>query len=290
MLLAFRERTGCALTYRRLVRLLLVLLVSAFLTSGTRSRAQDSSSNNGPSWIGKGEPIEVLSDTKGFNIKPYVKEVAARVKAVWFPLIPNTVRAPIMDQGHVSIQFRLMKDGHIEGVKYCETSGNESLDRAAYGALKGASPLPPLPVELGPFVELRFHFYYNESSGEVEDRAKGSRCVTAEVEPAEEAPGKVTLIEKPSLIVSPGSIQLAPGAKTRFYAKTYGLVNSAVTWSVQGSGCEGVACGLISPEGSYTAPDKIPNPPTVTVIATSKVTPTNSASATVAIAARDHAP
>ena len=41
-------------------------------------------------------------------------------------------------------------------------SGDVSLDRAAWGGITGASPYPPLPKEFkGPFLELRFGFYYN---------------------------------------------------------------------------------------------------------------------------------
>src|SRR5208337_4338103 len=41
------------------------------------------------------------------------------------------------------------------------------------------------------------------------------------------------------------------------------------TWPVR----SGSACGSISSDGLYTAPDKVPNPAAITVIATSTVTP-----------------
>jgi len=276
-----------ALTRGRVTRWLVVFGVAASLVSGATSRGQDSSSNAGPWWIGRHGPIEVLSDTKGFNLKPYVKEIVAKMRTTWITLAPNTVRAPLNEQGHVSIEFRLMKDGHIEDVKYHESSGNEGLDRAAYGAIMGSGPMPPLPAEFQcQFVELRFHFYYNQRPGETEERGPDDRvvpCVTGKVD-AEEAQNKVTVTEKVPIVVSPSSSRLAPGAKTRFSAKIFGLVNSAVTWSVRGSGCEASTCGVISSEGLYTAPDKIPNPPAVRVIASSTVTPTNSASSMVTIA------
>jgi len=258
------------------------------LTSG-RSGGQDGSLPAKPGGNDSHGPVELLSDTKGFNMKPYLKDLVARVRTTWFMLIPNTVRAPILAQGHLSIDFRLMKDGHIEEIKYHEKSGNESLDRAAYGAITGSSPMAPLPAEFQcQFVRIRFYFYYNQSPGDIKERSLDDQvlpCVTSKVELADEAPSKVTPLEKIPLVVAPTSIQLAPGAKARFYAKIYGLVDSAVAWSVRGSGCERSACGIISSDGLYTAPDNIPNPPVVTVIATSIVTPTNSASSTITIAA-----
>ena len=276
-----------ALTRGRPTRWIAVFGVAISLMFGAASRGQDRSANAGPWWIDRHGPIEVLSDTKGFNLKPYLKEVVAKMRTTWITLAPNTVRAPVNEQGHVSIEFRLMKDGHIEDVKYHESSGNEGLDRAAYGAIMGSGPMPPLPAEFQcQFVKLRFHFYYNQSPGETEERGPDDRvvpCVTGKVEP-EEAQNKVTITKKVSMVVSPSSIRLAPGAKARFSAKIFGLVDSAVTWSVRGSGCEASTCGVISSEGLYTAPDKIPNPPAVRVVATSTVTPTNSASSTVTIA------
>jgi hypothetical protein len=41
-------------------------------------------------------------------------------------------------------------------------SGDIGLDRAAWGGITGASPYPPLPAEFtGPYLELRFGFFYN---------------------------------------------------------------------------------------------------------------------------------
>jgi TonB family protein len=248
------------------------------------SHGQESPLSAKPDSIDTYGPIDVLSDTKGFNLRPYVKDIVARVKTTWLSLVPNSARWPIKAQGHVSVDFRVTKDGNVEDVKYHETSGNEGLDRAAYGAITGFGPLPPFPGEFQcEFVRMRFHFYYNESPG----NDSKERIMNDHVLPcvASKAPSKPTVAERLPLVVSPGSIQLAPGAKARFHAKIYGLVDSAVTWSLRGSGCEGSACGSISSDGLYTAPDKTPNPSAVDVIATSIVTPSQRASSTVTIAA-----
>jgi len=279
--------TACTLAPRLLVRWFLVLAVLAFLMPSTRSRAQDSPWPAPPDRIDTYGPIDVLTDTNGFNLKPYVGDIVGRVKATWLTLIPKSARWPIREPGHVSVDFRITKDGSVDDVKYHETSGNEGFDRAAYGAVTSSGPMPPLPAEFQcQFIKMRFHFYYNENPARNKERGvDGYRapCVTSA------APSKATRVEKLPLAVSPGTIQIAPGAQAKFVAKIYGLVNSAVTWSVQGSGCERSACGVISSDGHYTAPDKIPDPPEITVIATSTVTPSQSASGTVKITAESGA-
>jgi hypothetical protein len=85
------------------------------------------------------------------------------------------------------------------------------------------------------------------------------------------------------LKVSPGLIQVVSGTKMQFGAKLEGLVDSAVVWSVTGPGCEGSVCGVISVDGLYTAPAKIPNPALITVTATSTATPAQRASSAITI-------
>ncbi len=69
----------------------------------------------------------------------------------------------------------------------------------------------------------------------------------------------------------------------QFTATVQNSTNSAVTWSLSGTGCSGAACGTISTAGLYTAPVSVPNPATVTVKATSVADSSKSASATVTI-------
>ena len=65
-----------------------------------------------------------------------------------------------------------------------------------------------------------------------------------------------------------------------------------MTWTLSGAGCSGVACGTLSATSSasgspitYTAPSNAPNPPNVTLTATSIANPKTSASATITIPA-----
>ena len=79
----------------------------------------------------------------------------------------------------------------------------------------------------------------------------------------------VTVVSPIVVTVSPPSANVTTGGTQQFTASVTGTNDKRVTWSVQGSGCTGSACGTIDQTGLYTAPIAIPSPPAVTVIATS---------------------
>jgi hypothetical protein len=55
------------------------------------------------------------------------------------------------------------------GLKQVTTSGDVPLDRAAYAGIKASDPFPPLPTEFGgPYLALRFRFYYNPTKDEMQ--------------------------------------------------------------------------------------------------------------------------
>ena len=106
--------------------------------------------------------LDVLSDTMGVDFGPYLSRVLHDVRQNWYNLIPEVARAPIMKKGKVSIEFAIMKDGKVAGMRYVGSSGDVALDRAAYGGITASNPFPPLPAEFGgQYLALRFHFFYN---------------------------------------------------------------------------------------------------------------------------------
>jgi TonB family protein len=108
--------------------------------------------------------IEILSDTRGVDFGPYVRNVRETVRKNWYLLIPKKQRH---DQGDVTIQFAIMKDGHIADMQMSHSSGEKALDDAARNGITISSPFSALPPEfVGPFLSLRFHFYYNENPEE----------------------------------------------------------------------------------------------------------------------------
>ncbi|HYN15156.1 MAG TPA: TonB family protein [Terriglobales bacterium] len=106
--------------------------------------------------------LEILSDTMGVDFGPYLQRVLHDVRLNWYNLIPEVARPPLMKKGKVSIEFAILKDGSVAGMKLDGPSGDVSLDRAAWGGITASNPFPPLPNEFGgQYLQLVFHFYYN---------------------------------------------------------------------------------------------------------------------------------
>jgi len=112
--------------------------------------------------------LEILSDTMGVDFGPYLARVLHDVRTNWYSVIPDVARPPLMKKGKVSIQFAILKDGSVAGMRLDGPSGDVSLDRAAWGGITLSNPFPPLPSEFsGQYLALIFHFYYNPDRGEL---------------------------------------------------------------------------------------------------------------------------
>src|SRR5271155_5189704 len=106
--------------------------------------------------------MEMLTPTEGVDFNDYLHRVYITVKRNWFAVMPESVR--LGDKGVVSLQFRIMRNGNVpdgEPVRVL-ASGKEPLDRAAISSIRTSNPFEPLPPAFsGPFIELRFTYYYN---------------------------------------------------------------------------------------------------------------------------------
>ncbi len=97
----------------------------------------------------------------GVDFRPYLQVVVKSVKQNWYTLIPEDARSPILKKGKVAVEFTILKDGTISGMKLAEggSSGDSAMDRAAWGGIGASNPFPPLPSEFaGQYLALRFHF------------------------------------------------------------------------------------------------------------------------------------
>jgi TonB family protein len=115
--------------------------------------------------------LDVLSDTMGVDFGPYLQRVLHDVKMNWYNLIPESARPPIMKKGKVAIEFAILKDGSIAGMRLEQggSSGDSALDRAAWGGITASNPFPPLPGEFaGQYLALRFHFFYNPDRSDLQ--------------------------------------------------------------------------------------------------------------------------
>jgi outer membrane biosynthesis protein TonB len=132
-------------------------------SAGGRAGSQypDTGSVGGGQGPGMG-PIEMLTPTEGVDFNDYLHRVYIAVKRNWYAVMPESVR--LGDKGKVSLQFRIMRDGSVPSTDPATVfvSGKEPLDRAAISSIRASNPFEPLPRAFsGPYIELRFTYYYN---------------------------------------------------------------------------------------------------------------------------------
>jgi TonB family protein len=98
-------------------------------------------------------------DTEWYDWGPYAAEMLRRIRYHW--AIPEVAEMGV--PGVVRIHFFIERDGRVTGVEIERESGHPPMDFAARDAILNASPLPPLPADLGgTFHEgVTITFYYN---------------------------------------------------------------------------------------------------------------------------------
>ena len=115
-----------------------------------------------------GGGLQMLTPDQGVDFNSYLNQVVARVKKEWYNEMPDSAR--LGDRGVVVIDFKIMRDGTVPMPEPIlrATSGKVPLDRAALGSIRASSPFEPLPGAFsGPFIELRFSFFYNYRPEEI---------------------------------------------------------------------------------------------------------------------------
>ena len=109
--------------------------------------------------------LEILSDTMGVDFGPYLSRIRIIIMKHWYDVLPQSVFPPILKQGKLMIEFAILKDGRVAGMKVVAPSGDDALDRAAWGGITGSNPFPPLPSDFsqvgGQYLTLRCTFTYN---------------------------------------------------------------------------------------------------------------------------------
>ncbi len=113
---------------------------------------------------GPAEPrsmLELLSDPRGVDFRPYLTQVLAAVRRNWLAVVPESARLG-MSRGRTLIQFSVARNGSVPKLVIAKSSGTSPLDRAAVAGISASNPFPPLPSEyLGQDIRLQFTFLYN---------------------------------------------------------------------------------------------------------------------------------
>ena len=225
--------------------------------------------------------VEILSDMKGVDFRPYLKVALREVRENWYRLItPCAARM----KGKVAIEFAITKDGHVAALRLVTSSQTAALDRAAWGSITASNPFLPLPGEFtGQYLALRLRFSYNPGSTGPE--SSGLACSdSTKVDWAEShtksRSGMSVIVTAPlsgDLNVPLGGSKLVKAMVTGSGSK-----DGAVEWRISGLGCSGSSCGEIS-QDSYHAPSVMPSTSFVTLTAVAKADASAKASITLHI-------
>lgn len=114
------------------------------------------------------DSFEILTDTLGVDFAPYLKRLKIQVSNNWYNLMPETAFPPWNKRGTVVIEFSILKDGTVTGVRMASSSGDVALDRAAYAAITASNPLPALPADFrADYLTMRAIFLYNPERSQI---------------------------------------------------------------------------------------------------------------------------
>ena len=151
------------------MKLISRFFLTALVAFGASLQAQDAGSQAStppalcdPDTFQPGTPLEVLSDISGVDFQEYLRTVVRTVRRNWYAVIPADARPPLSKKGCATIEFAIEKDGRLTGMKLVQSSGDATLERAAWAGITASSPFRPLPEQFtGQSLGLRFHFHYN---------------------------------------------------------------------------------------------------------------------------------
>jgi TonB family protein len=110
--------------------------------------------------------LDILSDTQGVDFGPYLQRILHDVRENWYHSIPESAE---MKKGKLQIEFAITKEGKVADMRLTAGSGDTALDRAAWAGITLSDPFPPLPSQFtGPYLALRFRFYYNPDQADLQ--------------------------------------------------------------------------------------------------------------------------
>jgi TonB family protein len=147
--------------------LVLVLLLLPELCAAQLAPAEGSEAAHGRTLAGGHIPlrnVDVLSDTQGLDLTPYLRLNTHFVHRNWRKLTAADMVGSSHAVSDLAIEFTVSRDGSLSDAKLVQPSGDSALDQAALQAVRRASPFEVLPSNYaGQSLALRMRLHYDPS-------------------------------------------------------------------------------------------------------------------------------
>jgi TonB family protein len=106
--------------------------------------------------------VDVLSDTQGLDLTPYLRLNVHFVQHNWRKLTVVDAIGSSHELSDLVLEFTVSRDGSLLDAKLAQPSGDSVLDQAALEALHRSSPFQELPSGYaGQSLALRVHLHYD---------------------------------------------------------------------------------------------------------------------------------
>lgn len=106
--------------------------------------------------------VEVLSDTHGADLSPFIRQAIGLIYKNWTALLPEEAKPPQSKQGESAIRIKILPDGRIGAMWLDSSTHDDAINRSCWQAIARVEQFPPLPdaMSSNPLL-LRIHFYVN---------------------------------------------------------------------------------------------------------------------------------
>jgi TonB family protein len=182
----------------------------------------------GTFYVGK---VEVPGGPNAENLSAYLSPLISGTESCLSKILDEKS----LKQAQLTVEISIEGDGSVHAPSIVMSSGDELLDRDVRGCISPTNMGKPLPAEI-----------------------KDKNLVV-----------RMQVLHKTSGIsLNPIRPEVTTGSSEQFYIDIAGTLSKEANWSLTGIGCDGNSCGTISPDGLYTAPNALPQPPIVRVVGT----------------------
>ena len=138
---------------KSLLRFLAVTLLAPCLIQPASAQATAHAAQSPDLKLG----VDILSDTSGVNLAPYVRNLVSDLKKHWSSQAAQS-NQPSLKQQETVITLTIAPNGQLYAMQL-ETPGHDSaLNQAAWNAAKTTSFSPPPAGMADPNLKLRVHF------------------------------------------------------------------------------------------------------------------------------------